>query len=110
MAQTFQFNEADYTFSHLVSDEEFQEHGAFSLLPARRNNHHKEVVKVATQLKKTWNEVVGDGTTDGFYGVENDISGEFDSVILPESIPERLKLQVWWTQFFFLVDGMHMCT
>jgi len=106
MAQTFQFDEADYRYSHLVSNEEFQEHGAFSLLPARRNNHYKEVVEAVSNLKTTWNEVVADSTTEGFYGVENDINGEFNSLILPESNPERLRLQVWWTQFFFLIDGM----
>ena len=84
MTQTFQFDEADYRFSHLVSNDEFQEHGAFSLLPARRNNHYKEVVEAASELKKTWTKIVADSTTDGFYGVENDISGEFDALILPE--------------------------
>jgi hypothetical protein len=105
MSKSFQFTETDYHFSHLICDDEIQENGAFTLLPVRRHDHYKEVDKFASEMVKTWAETVTDGTTDGFHGTDNSISGTFDSLILPEAKPERLKYSVWWTQFF-VFDGI----
>jgi len=106
MGASFHFYGTDYRFSRPLSDDEIQINGAFTYLPVRRNNSHKEVDNTALGLMKTWKEIIADGTTDGFHGAENGISGNFDSLILPGAKPERLKHSIWLTQFFFLLDGM----
>ena len=106
MGASFHFCETEYRFSHLLSDDEIQINGAFTYLPVRRNNSYKEVDNTALELVKTWKKIIADGTTDGFHGAENGISGNFDSLVLPGAKPERLKHSIWLTQFFFLLDGM----
>jgi hypothetical protein len=101
--------ENSYLLSHPLSEREIRENDSFTVLPVRRHNRHKEIDRIAVDLVKTWDEVVGDCTTSGFNGTENSISGNFDSLILPEGETERLERSIWLTQFFFLLDGTPQC-
>lgn len=91
--------------SHAVPAEELEASGCFTILPVRRSNIWKVLEDVASSTQRDWRQKVGDDTPSDFHGTANPISGSWDSVVLPGSIPERLKLITRMTQTLFLIDG-----
>ncbi|KJZ74710.1 hypothetical protein HIM_05827 [Hirsutella minnesotensis 3608] len=96
--------EIDCRLSCRLDEDEVLENGAFTLLDVRHHVHHKQADHVTAEVVQSWADAVADGTTSGFHGTENGISGNFDSLVLPEATKERLERSVWFTQFFFLLD------
>ena len=100
-----QFSGCHCEFSHAIPEEEFWESNAISCIPVRRSNAYKTAEKIIAALALDWAANVGGGDNLHYYASENTISGCFDSLILPESKPDRFDLTVWFTEFFILLDG-----
>jgi hypothetical protein len=107
MAVVDQFLGSHCVFSHPVPDEEIQDCSPISLIPIRRSNAYQDAGRIIASLTQDWTATIGGGDEDNpdYHACENTISGCFDSLILPESSPDRFELTVWFTQFFFLLDG-----
>jgi hypothetical protein len=95
-------------YSHAVPAEELEASGCFTVLPVRRSNIWKALEDVASSTQYDWRRQVDDDTPEDFCGTANPNSGSWDSVVLPGSIPERLKLITRMTQTLFLIDGQFL--
>ncbi|KAH8430730.1 terpene synthase family protein [Aspergillus melleus] len=104
MSDGFEFARGEFLSSHALSESEVRTHGCFGIFPVRRNINHEVGNEVARDLVERWDDAVKDTTTENFHGIENNISGCWDALILPEADPERLKYSAWFTHFFFLLD------
>jgi hypothetical protein len=84
---------------------EHRKYGTFTNIPVRRNVTYKLGDLVADQLLEQWENTFGDGLTKTRHGNSNPIAGNWDGTIYPEAKPERLGYALWFTEFFFLIDG-----
>jgi hypothetical protein len=107
MAAPAQFADEHYDHSRPVPNREMDEYKFITLIPVRRSNSWQCLDDVMNGLVHDWSITIGTHEYNpDYYGSENAISGCFDALTMPESKPERLKINLWFTQFVFLLDGM----
>ncbi|KAJ5639545.1 uncharacterized protein N7484_007407 [Penicillium longicatenatum] len=97
----------EYQHSEAIPPEEIQEHGPFTIFSVRRHKNYEIVNQAEQQARKDWEYHIGDGIARDFKGVENPVTGTWDSLIMPECRPELLFPVAWITQTFFFVDGQY---
>lgn len=104
MSLLFNMNQR-YEHSTLVEVPDIKPEPCFTRLPVRCHKDSTKTSQVYDEVFSLWREYIGNIPSERFSGSRNEAVGSFESLVLPEANPERLRYPSWLTEFFFYLDG-----